>query len=72
MTASAAEAPVAARIRIRAGTGRRWWDWWWRLLVWCGDGSDSKKRLPPKTVSWAHLFRLVATQHISWEVVFVE
>ena len=59
-----AKAPVAARIRIRAGAGfgggvgggggnrrsRRW------LLVLCGDGSDSKKLLPPKTVSWEHLF----------------
>ena len=44
--------------------------WWWWLLVWCGDGSDSKKRLPPKTVSWENLFRPVATQDISWEVLF--
>ena len=43
---------------------RRW------LLVLCGDGSDSKKLLPPKTVSWEHLFRPVATQHISWDVLF--
>ena len=21
-----------------------WWLWWWWLLVWCGDGNDSKKR----------------------------
>ena len=34
-----------------------------------GDGSNSKKLLPPKTVSWEHLFRPVATQHISWEVL---
>ena len=62
-------------IRIRTGTGfggwvgggggdarrsRRW------LLVLCGDGSDSKTILPPKTVSWEHLFRPVATQHDSW------
>ena len=32
-----------------------------RLLVLCGDGSDSKKLLPPKTVSWKHLVRPVAT-----------
>ena len=33
----------------------------------CGDGSDSINLLPPKT---EHLFRPVATQHISWEVIF--
>ena len=47
-----------------------WWWWWWWLLVLCVDGSDSKKRVPPKTVSWEHLFRPVATQHNSWEVLF--
>ena len=46
-----------------------WWCWWW-LLVLCGDGSDSKNRVPPKTVSCEHLFRPLATQHNSWEVVF--
>ena len=40
------------------------------MLVLCGDGSDSKKLLPRETVSWRHLFRPVATQHISWEVLF--
>ena len=39
------------------------------FLVLFGDGSGSKKLLPPKTVSWEHLFRTVATQHISWEVL---
>ena len=43
---------------------RRW------LLLLCGDGSDPNKFLPPKTVSWDHLFRPVATQNISWEVLF--
>ena len=47
-----------------ARRSRRW------LLVLCGDGSDSKKLLPPKTVSWDHHFRPVATQYISWEVLF--
>ena len=47
-----------------ARRSRRW------LIVLCGDGGDSKKLLPPKTVSWEHLFRPVATQHISWEVLF--
>ena len=42
------------------------------VVVACfgGDGSDSKKLLPPKTVLWEHLFRPVATQHNSWEVLF--
>ena len=31
------------------------------LLVSCGDGSGSKKFLPPKTVSWELLTRTVAT-----------
>ena len=51
-TAALAQAPIAARIRIRAGTGfgggvsrgggnrRRSRPW---LLVSCGDGSDSKR-----------------------------
>ena len=47
-----------------ARRSRRW------LLVLCGDGSDSNQLLPPKTVSWENLFRPVATQHISWEVLF--
>ena len=47
-----------------ARKSRRW------LLVLCGDGSDSEKLLPSKTVSWEHLFRPVATQQISWEVLF--
>ena len=47
-----------------ARRSRRW------LLVLCGDGSDSKMLLPGKTVSWEHLFRPVATQHISWDVRF--
>ena len=47
-----------------ARRSRRW------LLLLCGDGSDPNKFLPPKTVSWAHLFRPVATQDISREVVF--
>ena len=33
-------------------------------------GATRKKFLPPKMVSWGHLFRPIATQHISWEVVF--
>ena len=45
-----------------ARTSRRW------LLVLCGDGSDWKNLLSPKTVSWENRFRLLATQHISWEV----
>ena len=40
------------------------------LLVLCGDGSDSKKLLPPKMVSWEYLLRPVASQHISWDVLF--
>ena len=40
------------------------------LLILCGDGSNSKMLLPAKSASWEHLFRPVATQHISWEVVF--
>ena len=47
-----------------ARRSRRW------LLVLCGDGSDSKKLLQPNTGSWEHLFRPVATQHVSWEVLF--
>ena len=47
-----------------ARRSRRW------FLVLCGGGSDSKKPLPPKTVSWEHLFRPVATQQISWKVLF--
>ena len=47
-----------------ARRSRRW------LLLLCGDGSDPNKFLPPKTVSWEHLFRPVATQNISWEVLF--
>ena len=41
----------------------------WSLVV-CGEGSDSKNRLPAKTVSWEHFFRHVATQHFSWQVLF--
>ena len=44
------------------GDARRSHRW---LLVLCGDGSDSKKLSPPKTVSREHLFRPIATQHIS-------
>ena len=40
------------------------------LLVLCGKGSNSKMLLPAKSVSWEHLFRPVATKHISWEVIF--
>ena len=40
------------------------------LLVVCGEGSDSKEPLPAKLLSWEHFFRLVATQPISWQVLF--
>ena len=45
-------------------SSRRW------FLVRCSDGSDSKKVTPPKTVSWESLFRPVATQLLSWDVLF--
>ena len=35
----------------------------------CGDGSDSKRFLPPKTVAWELVFGTVATQQVSWEVL---
>ena len=47
-----------------AGRSCRW------LLVLCGDGSDSKWLLTPKTVSWELLFRPIATQNISWDALF--
>ena len=40
------------------------------MRVLCHNGSDSKKLLPPKTVSWKHLFRPIATEDISWDVHF--
>ena len=46
-----------------ARRSRRW------LLVLCSDGSDSKKVSPTKTVSWGYLFRPVATQLLSWDVL---
>ena len=48
-----------------ARRSRRW------LLLLCGDGRDSKKLLPPKTVSWEHLFRPVAIPNIAWDVLFI-
>ena len=40
------------------------------MLVLCGNGRDSKKLLPPKTLSWEHLLRPIASQNISCEVHF--
>ena len=40
---------------VGGGVGNRRRNRLW-LLVLCGDGSDWKKHLPPKTVTWEQLF----------------
>ena len=43
--ANEAFATRAAILAVVVWLWGEWWDWWWWwLLVWCGDGSDWKKR----------------------------